>query len=133
MGGWGQKGERMEDIRTDLSHKPIVYLDYEKRDEGLGEAKILSVGRATWDNNCIGVKVWRKNPDDSWSRQSEDVPLWRVLDMSILLVSILKGQEKMIGGVVQDEKEKEYLDEYLKNDMDQLQCRLDCLKSLLNL
>ncbi|MBO4587373.1 MAG: hypothetical protein J5711_00525 [Bacteroidales bacterium] len=122
----------MEDIRTDLSHKPIVYLDYEKRDEA-GDAKILSVGRATWNNDCLGVKVWRKTDDGLWSRQSEDVPLWRVLDMAILLVATLKGQEKMIGGVIQDSNEKIFLDETLKKEMGILQCRLDCIKGLLNL
>lgn len=122
----------MEDIRTDLSHKPIVYLDYEKRDEA-GDAKILSIGRATWNNDCIGVKVWRKTDDGLWSRQSEDLPLWRVLDMAILLVATLKGQEKMIVGIIQDADEKVYLDESLKKEMDKLQCRINCLKGLLNL
>ena len=91
-----------------------------------------SIGRATWNNECIGIKVWRKNSDGSWSRQSEDLPLWRILDMAILLVATLKGQEKMIGGIVCD-KEKKYLDDCLQNEMGVLQCRLDCLKSLLNL
>lgn len=123
----------MENVRTDLSHKPIVYLDYNNRDEGCGEAKLLSIGRATWDNNEMGVKVWRKNEDESWSRQSEDLPLWRVLDMAILLVATIKGQEKMIGGYIQDNDEKKKLDEALQNNMGILQCRLDFLKGLLNL
>lgn len=123
----------MENVRTDLSHKPIVYLDYNNRDEGYGEAKLLSIGRATWDNNEMGVKVWRKNEDESWSRQSEDLPLWRVLDMAILLVATIKGQEKMIGGYIQDNDEKKKLDEALQNNMGILQCRLDFLKGLLNL
>ena len=81
----------------------------------------------------MGVKVWRKNEDESWSRQSEDLPLWRVLDMAILLVATIKGQEKMIGGYIQDNDEKKKLDEALQNNMGILQCRLDFLKGLLNL
>ena len=120
----------MDDIRTDLSHKPIVYLNYEKRDEN-GDAKFLSIGRATWDNDCIGVKVWRKTNKGIWSRQSEDLPLWRLLDMVILLIATLKGQEKMIGGIIQDADKKKFLDEELKKEMKILQSRLDYLKELI--
>jgi hypothetical protein len=37
------------------------------------------------------MKVWRK-PGDRWSRQSEEIPIHRNLDLTILLLSVLTGK-----------------------------------------
>lgn len=75
------------DIPTHLEHKPIfVVRDYDQIDgpyAGATDAKGLSVGLATWDNFEIGAKVWR-HTGDRWSRQSEDLPPHRAIDLTLL-------------------------------------------------
>lgn len=76
-----------------LSHKPIIsWNDYDEED-GIhchSDAKALSIGMATYDSNEISLKVWRK-PGKRWSRQSEELPIHRNLDLTILLLSVLNN------------------------------------------
>lgn len=74
-----------------LSHTPIVsWNDYDEYDAKFkhSDAKALSIGYSTYDNSDISVKVWRK-PAERWSRQSEELPIHRNLDLTILLLSVL--------------------------------------------
>ena len=78
-------------IPTTLKHKPVIVVeDYENvdgRNAYDSEAKGLSVGLAQWNDRGkvdISAKVWR-HTGDKWSRQSEELPLHRVLDLAILL------------------------------------------------
>lgn len=78
-------------IPTTLKHKPVIISDnYENvdgRDAYSSEAKGLSVGLAQWNergNVDISAKVWRYT-GERWSRQSEELPLHRVLDLAILV------------------------------------------------
>ena len=51
------------------------------------DAKGLSLGLAQWNDRGkvdISAKVWR-HTGDKWSRQSEELPLHRVLDLAILV------------------------------------------------
>ena len=80
-----------------LSHKPIVSVnDY---DQIVGmyhhqtDAKALSIGRSTWDNDHISLKVWRQ--PDGWSPQSEELPIHRCLDLAILFLSCLKKDKNL--------------------------------------
>ena len=87
-----------------LSHTPIVSVDYEHFDV-YGDAKYLSIGWATWsphppisdDDNGYSAKIFRLlhegEETQRWSRQSEELPLWRVLDLAILVVSQITGKE----------------------------------------
>lgn len=74
-----------------LSHKPLVSVnDYDKVDgmyRNNTDAKALSIGYAQWDNNELSMKVWRKRK--RWSPQSEELPLHRNLDLTILLLHVL--------------------------------------------
>ena len=74
-----------------LGHKPIVSVnDYDKVDgmyRNNTDAKALSIGYAQWDNNGLSMKVWRKRK--RWSPQSEELPLHRNLDLTILLLHVL--------------------------------------------
>lgn len=74
-----------------LGHKPIVSVnDYDKVDgmyRNNTDAKALSIGYAQWDNNELSMKVWRKRK--RWSPQSEELPLHRNLDLTILLLHVL--------------------------------------------
>ena len=78
-------------IPTSLKHKPVgVSEDYEKVDgryADASDAKGLSLGLAQWNDRGkvdISAKVWRYT-GEKWSRQSEELPLHRVLDLSILI------------------------------------------------
>ncbi|MFD2118094.1 DUF6530 family protein [Paenibacillus yanchengensis] len=78
-------------IPTTLKHKPVIvsenYDQVDGRLAGKSDAKGLSLGLAQWNdrgNVDISAKVWRYT-GEKWSRQSEELPLHRVLDLSILL------------------------------------------------
>ncbi len=85
------KSEKYMDIPNHLSHKPIVKLeDYSKLDGKYPEstdAQGLSIGLAQWSNSKdmdLSAKVWRYT-GEKWSRQSEELPIHRVLDLASLL------------------------------------------------
>lgn len=78
-------------IPATLQHKPVVVSEnYERVDGRLArstDAKGLSLGLAQWNDSekaTLTAKVWR-TAGESWSSQSEELPLHRVLDLSILL------------------------------------------------
>jgi hypothetical protein len=77
-------------IPTTLKHKPVIVSDnYEQVDGRYAhntDAKGLSLGLAQWNDRGrvdISAKVWRYT-GEKWSRQSEELPLHRVLDLAIL-------------------------------------------------
>jgi hypothetical protein len=77
-------------IPTGLKHKPVIVSeDYDKvdgRNHG-SDAKGLSLGLAQWNDRGkvdISAKVWR-HTGGKWSRQSEELPLHRVLDLAIFI------------------------------------------------
>jgi hypothetical protein len=83
-------------IPTTLKHKPVVVSeDYEKVDGRYAnntDAKGLSLGLAQWNDRGkldISAKVWRYT-GEKWSRQSEELPMHRVLDLAILICSAKK-------------------------------------------
>ena len=47
------------------------------------------------DEKVYSAKVWR-DTGEKWSRQSEELPLWRVLDLAILLTATIKGKESSL-------------------------------------
>ncbi len=78
-------------IPTTLKHKPVIVVpNYEGVDGNMAlssDAKGLSVGLAQWNdrgNIEASAKVWR-HTGEKWSRQSEELPLHRVLDLAILV------------------------------------------------
>src|SRR5690606_6284318 len=78
-------------IPTTLKHKPVIVTEnYEKvdgRSAYNSDAKGLSLGLAQWNDRGkveISAKVWR-HTGEKWSRQSEELPLHRVLDLAILI------------------------------------------------
>ncbi|MDD5362426.1 MAG: DUF6530 family protein [Ignavibacteria bacterium] len=78
-------------IPTELKHKPVIVSeDYDLIDGRLAnnsDAKGLSLGLAQWNDRGkldISAKVWR-HTGEKWSRQSEEMPLHRVLDLAILI------------------------------------------------
>jgi hypothetical protein len=81
----------MMNIPTSLKHKPVIvsenYEQVDGRFAGNTDAKGLSLGLAQWNDRGkvdISAKVWRYT-GEKWSRQSEELPLHRVLDLAILI------------------------------------------------
>ena len=81
-------------IPTTLKHKPVVISDnYDKVDgrySGNSDAKGLSLGLAQWNDRGrvdVSAKVWR-HTGEKWSRQSEELPLHRVIDLAILICRV---------------------------------------------
>lgn len=87
-------------IPTTLKHKPVIvsenYEGIDGRYANQTDAKGLSLGLAQWNDRGkldISAKVWRYT-GEKWSRQSEELPLHRVLDLAILVsTSLLHFQE----------------------------------------
>ena len=78
-------------IPTNLKHKPVIVAeDYERIDGRRAyetDAQGLSLGLAQWNDRGkvdTSAKVWRYT-GEKWSRQSEEMPLHRVLDLAILV------------------------------------------------
>ncbi|HKL11384.1 MAG TPA: DUF6530 family protein [Clostridia bacterium] len=78
-------------IPTTLKHKPVIisenYENVDGRKAYDSDAKGLSLGLAQWNDRGkvdISAKVWRYT-GEKWSRQSEEMPLHRALDLAILI------------------------------------------------
>ncbi len=91
-------------LPTWLKHTPWVAVPYEHFDGPYVEdtdTKYLDIGLAQWrtptnDPHALSMKSWRK-PDDKWSRQSEEIPLHRHVDMTILLAyALISGTSPII-------------------------------------
>ena len=79
------------EIPIALRHKPVItsenYEQVDGRTAYKSEAKGLSLGLAQWNDRGrvdASAKVWRYT-GGKWSRQSEELPLHRVLDLAILV------------------------------------------------
>ena len=116
-----------------LSHKPIITVDYKNTDKiaGAGDAIFLSLGRSTWDKKDISAKVFRKS-NNRWSRQSEELPLWRVLDLAILLVATINETQSSLAEFVQDQKSISDFRSTIANKMKTLAPKMNELRNLLN-
>ncbi len=78
-------------IPVTLKHKPVIvsenYQNIDGRYAYKTDAKGLSLGLAQWNDRGkvdISAKVWRYT-GEKWSRQSEEIPLHRVLDLAIFV------------------------------------------------
>lgn len=77
-------------IPTTLKHKPVIVSeDYDKIDGRIqnSDAKGLSIGLAQWNDRGkvdVSAKIWRYT-GEKWSRQSEEMPLHRVIDLAIFV------------------------------------------------
>ena len=115
-----------------LTHKPVITVDYENKDAEAGDAKFLSIGQATWNSEDFSAKIWRwADGGERWSRQSEEIPLWRVLDLATLIVSTINKKESNLEEYVQDETMINALRDYLNENMELFAPRLDELSRLL--
>lgn len=134
-------------VPINLSHKPIIAVNnYDQIDNpnGQSDAKALSLGEAQYNPNDISAKVFRHNDiTNRWSAQSEELPLHRVLDLSILILNrtlIAQGKNdpnypnNPILGNIQEISPNDIakLDTYLQN-YQELYPRIDEIKRLIAL
>lgn len=128
--------EKKDIVPQNNSHKPIIYAKYADIDKkaGSGDARFLSLGRATWDphkEDC-SVKVWRySDVTDRWQRGSEELPLWRVLDMAKLVIATICGEESGMDEESVNEQELLFLKDYIKDNMSLYIPRIQKLKEIL--
>ena len=73
-----------------LKHKPIYCCDYTKIDPNV-DLKYISIGRAQWNNkSALSAKAFRY-VNDRWSRMSEEVPVSRLSEMTVILLSAIRA------------------------------------------
>lgn len=128
-------------IPTHLKHKPIIAVnDYEKIDSiyaNNSDVRALSIGEAQYDNNQISLKVWR-HTGKKWSRQNEEIPIHRNIDLSILLLGSLltdissKYPSTSLREEIINESKVVEIQNYYKSNENYLKPRLEELKSVLD-
>lgn len=127
-------------IPTHLKHKPIIVVnDYEKIDSiyaNHSDVRALSIGEAQYDNNQISLKVWR-HTGKKWSRQNEEIPIHRNIDLTILLIGSLltdisaKYPTTSLREEIINETKVLDIQNYYKKNENSLKPRLEELKSVL--
>jgi hypothetical protein len=78
-------------IPNHLAHTPLIKVEQYNHKDGTyapheTDAKGISIGLASWAKNEISLKVWR-HTNQMWSRQGEELPWHRPIDLTILLLS----------------------------------------------
>lgn len=124
-----------------LAHKPIIGVDNYDRIDGRyannSDAKALSLGKSQWDSNEMAAKVWR-HTGEKWTRQSEELPLHRVLDLAILILSMYVEEDgsnrakTTLNEVVINPSDLAILEQFLDANKQYLMPRIKELKEILN-
>ena len=124
-----------------LSHKPIISVnDYDKIDAfytDKTDVKALSIGRAQYDYEQISLKVWR-HTKKKWSRQSEELPIHRNLDLSILFLAALSTDttahysKSSLREIIDNYSDVQFIKDFYKENRKFIEPRLKELKKLLN-
>lgn len=133
-------------IPTNLKHKPVfVVEDYDQIDgryAGNTDAKGLSIGIAQWGPDA-SAKVWR-HTDEKWSRQSEELPIHRVLDLALLICATKANIEniditglpvnfnvKLASGDAKIEQQREFVSKEFNDESNGIDDRLKQLSNML--
>lgn len=102
------KGNRDEiepsnSLPYNLQHRSVYALPYEHFDGPFAsdtDARFISVGLAQWNQGEVSVKVLRfANNGGKWTRQSEELPLHRVVDAALFLAKALFTADTVDGSV----------------------------------
>jgi hypothetical protein len=83
------------DLPQNLAHKPVYALPYEGFDGFNGEntdARFFSVGLAQYNRYEVSVKIFR-HTGEKWTRQSEEIPVHRLVDAVTFLAKTAYGAE----------------------------------------
>lgn len=121
-----------------LQHQPIIGVDDYDLIDGQyasdSDAKALSIGFAQYDNSEISAKVFR-HTGKTWSRQSEEIPIHRALDIAILIVSTMLENENNTSSlnerIILPNRAQE-LSDYYNSNQNILRPRLEELRGMLN-
>ena len=76
-----------------LEHKPVFSIPYREFDgihAGNTDARFLSIGLAQYDEDCVSAKTMR-HIRGRWSRQAEELPLHRAVDLTLFMAEVLFG------------------------------------------
>lgn len=124
-----------------LSHQPIISVnDYDKIDAlyaNHSDVKALSIGKAQYDGSQISLKVWR-HTEKKWSRQSEELPIHRNLDLSILFLAALSTDisshypKSNLREKIDNPTEVQIIKDYYEENKQFIEPRLKELKQLLS-
>lgn len=74
-----------------LKHHPVVLLHYENHDgpyAGDTDCQYITIGWAQYDPRELSVKTLR-HTGERWSRQSEELPIHRCLDATMLIAATI--------------------------------------------
>ena len=129
-----------------LKHKPIYCCDYSKIDPK-ADLKYISIGRAQWNNkSALSAKAFRY-VTDRWSRMSEEVPVSRLSEMAVVLLSAIRATQiqranqfqrmniKMTPSYLNEAfvaEEYEFLENQFDKDKESLRKSLSAIKRLIN-
>lgn len=129
-------------IPQNLSHKPIIAVDYESEDlkAGSGDALFLSIGEATWNTpgsseNKLdySAKVFRwVETSKHWSPQSEELPFWRVIDLATLLIAVINDKKSYLNEGIVNQGKNSGLRQYIEENKDFYQEKINRLKEIIN-
>lgn len=75
------------DFPDHIAHTPVFlvpYFDHDPDREGKTDAQFISIGWSQWNDDQASAKVVRYAKSGRWSRQSEELPLARLVDLTIL-------------------------------------------------
>ena len=108
-----------------LKHRPVVLLPYADHDGFYArntDCKYLSVGWAQWDRRTLSAKILR-HTGNRWSRQSEELPLHRLLDAALLIAVTVEQTEgaltvKLDAGMLELQDQPKELSIEVENDFD---------------
>ena len=76
-----------------IAHSPVYGLRYNAHDpdrENDSDVHWLTIGWAQWDEDEPAAKVVRHS-GQRWSRQSEEIPVSRLVDLTTLLAKVFQG------------------------------------------
>ena len=131
----------MNNVPTHLTHKPIVAIDYKQVDDaaGAGDAMSISIGEATWNKYYdkqedldYSAKIFRQVcSSGKWSRQSEELPLWRVIDLAALVIAVINEKPSGLNEVVIRPDKYAKLHKYIMKHYKMYQDKIDNLKNVL--
>ncbi len=120
-----------------LSHKPIMACDYSAYTNAGDDAKFLSIGHAQYDYDAASIKIFR-HTGEKWSRQSEELPINRVGDIALLLLTAMKkvykssSDQTILNEVILKEDELDFLKDEFENNKERIKGSFLEIKRLLN-
>jgi hypothetical protein len=121
--------------RAVISTKDYRYID-DPAPGSVTDARALSLGLSTWDPNEISAKIWRHS-GSQWKRSSEEMPLHRVLDCTIMIIAgILNARDNKLENYfldleILDKWEVTLVNDFLIKNKDVLGERLEEISLLL--